>query len=96
MKKQLIVALAVIVSAVSAAYAQSPAPIVVQAMTPESANAPRVVPAVSAVSSDATLKLLQEIKAANAAVLGKQAETLQQLEELEKAADQIKIFSKRG
>ncbi len=76
--------------------AQTPAPIVVQAMTPESASAPRVVPPPAAPTAEATLKLLEEIKAANAAVLSKQTETLQQLDELEKAADQIRIFSKRG
>src|ERR1700681_2579717 len=96
MKKQFTIVLAILISAGLLLHAQSPAPIVVQAMTPESANAPRVAPAVPAVSSDANLKLLQKIKDANAAVLTKQAETLQQLDDLEKAADQIKIFSKRG
>lgn len=76
--------------------AQTPAPIIVQAMTPESATATRVAPAPAAPATDATLKLLEEIKAANAAVLSKQTETLQQLDELQKAADQIRIFSKRG
>ncbi|MGZ4983101.1 MAG: hypothetical protein ACXV9Q_03310 [Chthoniobacterales bacterium] len=51
---------------------------------------------VAPAATDATLKLLQDIKAANAAVLSKQAETLQQLDDLEKAAEQIRIFSKRG
>lgn len=96
MKTQFTIAIAAAILAVSALRAQTPAPIIVQAMTPESANAPRATPPPSAPAADATLKLLEEIKAANAAVLSKQAETLQQLEELEKAADQIRIFSKRG
>jgi hypothetical protein len=94
MKAYLVLALAAVMLATL--RAQSPAPIVVQAMTPESANVARVAPAPTTSTSDATLKLLQEIKAANAAVLSKQVETLQQLDELEKAADQIKIYSKRG
>jgi predicted cobalt transporter CbtA len=81
---------------ITALPAQTPAPIIVQAMTPESANAPRVAPPPAAPAAEGTLKLLEEIKAANAAVLSKQTETLQQLDELEKAADQIRIFSKRG
>ncbi|MDQ6912143.1 MAG: hypothetical protein M3119_00400 [Verrucomicrobiota bacterium] len=88
-----ITALAVTITALPA---QTPAPIVVQAMTPESANPPRAAAQPAAPAPDATLKLLEEIKTANAAVLSKQTETLQQLDELEKAADQIRIFSKRG
>jgi hypothetical protein len=96
MKTQFTAALAILTLAGSALHAQSPTPIVVQAMTPESANKPRVAPAPPVATSDSTLKLLEEIKAANAAILNKQAETLQQLDDLEKAAAQIKIFSKRG
>ena len=89
-------AITTLVVTITALPAQTPAPIIVQAMTPESANAPRVAPPPVAPAGEATLKLLEEIKAANAAVLSKQTETLQQLDELEKAADQIRIFSKRG
>jgi hypothetical protein len=97
MKRQLIAALAISILAGYALQAQSPQPLIVQAITPQSANAPKVAPAPAAATApDATLKLLQEIKAANAAVLGKQTETLQQLDDLEKAAEQIRIFSKRG
>jgi hypothetical protein len=42
------------------------------------------------------LKALQDMKAANDEVLKRQAATLQQLEEIEKAAEQLKIYSKRG
>ena len=40
--------------------------------------------------------MLQETMTANDEMLKKQEATLQQLDELEKAADQLKIFSKRG
>ena len=44
----------------------------------------------------AALKELQELKAANAETLRKQAATLEQLDELEKTADQIRIYARRG
>ena len=40
--------------------------------------------------------MLQEMKAANEETLRKQAATLEELDELAKAADQIRIFSKRS
>jgi hypothetical protein len=43
-----------------------------------------------------TIKLLQAMKTANDEVLKKQEATLQALEELQKAADEIKIFGKRS
>lgn len=46
-------------------------------------------------NAESALKLLQEMKAANEAILAKQTETLLRLEEIEKAAEQIKIYSKR-
>ena len=42
------------------------------------------------------LKALQEMKAANEETLRKQAATLEQLTELEKLADQIRIYTSRG
>jgi len=39
---------------------------------------------------------LTELKAANAALLEKQKATLQRLEQLEKQADQLRIFAKRS
>ena len=56
-------------------------------------------PAPVAASSDAALaiaiKALEQVKAANEATLKKQEAMLQQLDELQKAAEQLKIFSKR-
>ena len=76
--------------------AQSPNPVIVQAATP--AAAPMRAPAapVSSDSLQAVLKELLEIKAANEETLRKQAATLEQLDALEKAAEQVKIFSRRG
>ena len=78
---------------------QSPPQIVVQAVAPATSPAPALAPGpgTEKENSAATLvKLLQEIKAANEETLKKQAATLQQLDEMEKAAEQIKIYSKRG
>ena len=86
-----------------AAKAQSPAPIVIQAasaatVSSEAASAATVsAPAAQDFEALQTaLKSLEEIKAANDETLKKQEATLQQLDELQKAADQVKIFGKRG
>lgn len=82
---------------ISTGLAQSPAPVVVQAVP--TANAPTAVAApgvTAAEGSTAALKALQELKAANDDILTKQAATLLQLDELDKAAEQIKVYSKRG
>ena len=42
------------------------------------------------------IKLLQQIKAANDEVLAKQKAALERLDELQDAADQLRIFAKRG
>ena len=68
------------------AKAQSPAPVVVPALSP----------AVDSVLLPLTIKMLQEMKAANEEMLKKQEAALQKLDELQKAADEVKIFSKRG
>jgi hypothetical protein len=79
------------------ATAQTPAPVIVQAVPapagqPASANQPTD----TAPAGGAALKTLQELKAANAEILTKQAAILQQLDEIQKAAEQIKIYTKRG
>ena len=81
-----------------AAKAQSPAPIVVQAASSNAASAATASPPAAQDSEalQAALKSLQEIKAANEETLKKQEAALQQLDELQKAADQVKIFGKRG
>ena len=79
--------------------AQSPIPVVVPATSPAATlKAPPAAPApaVNADSFLAALKMLQEMKAANEETLRQQAATLEQLDELEKAAEQVKIYTKRN
>ncbi len=91
--KFLILAFAVTaIFSVAQTYSQSPAPIVVQSAT-------SVAPAPAATSDkdmQATIKLLEEMKTANDDAIKKQEATLDALDELQKAAEQVKIFSKRG
>ncbi len=79
----------------SVIHAQSPMPVVVPAATAT------VIPKATAVTTDdgnsaALLKTLQEIKAANEETLQKQAATLSQLDEMEKNAEQLRIFTRRS
>ena len=78
--------------------AQSPMPvIVVPAVTPAIKSAPAApAPSEKSVSLQVALKMLQEIKATNEETLRKQTATLEQLDELEKAADAIRLLSKRS
>ena len=77
--------------------AQSPMPVIVPAMTPAIKSAPAApAPSEKSVSLQAALKMLQEIKATNEETLRKQTATLEQLDELEKAADAIRLLSKRS
>jgi len=81
---------------VSIANAQSPTPIVIPAMTPATTAKSPATPAVAPISTPTTLKALQEIKAANTEILKQQEATLQKLDEIEKAASEIRIYTKRG
>lgn len=79
-------------------YAQTQAPVVVQQVpaatntsAPDAASANQPAPGNAAV-----LKTLQEMKAANDELIRKQTATLQQLDEMEKAAAEMKIYTKRG
>ena len=76
--------------------AQSPMPVIVPAATPAVTLAQAPAAPDSTGSIQAALKMLQEMKAANEETLRKQAATLEQLDALEKAADQVRIFSRRG
>jgi hypothetical protein len=75
-------------------YAQSPTPIVARIGTQTVAVSATAVK--NGDSTQALMKSLHEMKAANEQILKKQQATLETLDELQKAADQIKIFSKRG
>jgi hypothetical protein len=98
-------ALSLLIVALSAAFtfnslcAQSPTPIVVQAATSAPAPAPaaaRTPMATDSGDNEAQARLLRQMKAANDELLKKQEATLQRLDEIEKAAEQLKVFSKRG
>jgi|GEM_PF-4473867 len=79
--KALLVILTVASIAISRVGAQTPAP----------------APAAAATDSlPVAVKQLQEIKVANDELLKKQEAALQRLEELQKAADELKIFGKRS
>ena len=89
---------AVGVFALTTSRAQSPAPIIIQAATPAPAVAAPAAAMAAVAQSDSkvTLQLLQEMQATNAATIKKQEAALESLDALQKAAEEIKIFSKRG
>ena len=81
---------------VSVSSAQSPMPVVVPAMTPATTAQNPVTAAVTTTSTQTALKALQAMKAANDEILKQQAATLEKLDEMEKTAQEIRIYSKRG
>lgn len=80
---------------VSNSIAQTPMPVIVPAMTPATSQSP-AASAVTTAATQTTLKALQAIKAANDEILKQQAATLEKLDEAEKAANEIRINTKRG
>jgi hypothetical protein len=80
-----------------AVLAQSPAPIVMQA-APDVTPAATSPPQNEADDADliAEIELLQDLKAKNAETLKKQQAVLESLDQVQKDADQIRIFAKRG
>jgi hypothetical protein len=99
MMRTKILSLIPVLIAFAAVNAQSPAPVIVQP-----ANAPAATSTSSraagagaeAQSIPGAIKVLEQIKASNAEVLAKQKAALQKLDELQDAADQLRIFAKRG
>ncbi len=98
MRRTLFVFSAVILSVLllPGTRAQTPAPIIIQAATPAPVVAAKPVTAVQETNTQSALQLLEEMKATNAATISKQEAALATLDELQKAAEEIKIFSKRG
>jgi hypothetical protein len=76
--------------------AQSPAPVIVPAVTPATITSQPSAPSANSAPLQEALRMLQEIRAANEETLRKQAATLELLDEMEKAAEQIKVYTKRG
>lgn len=96
MKKYFLLSTFIAISTFTA-NAQSPIPVIVPAMTPAAAEpANPVPPAQNSETLQNAIKMLEAMKAANEEILKKQEATLIQLDDLEKAAEQLKIFSKRG
>ena len=84
------------VSLVSIIDAQSPTPLIVPAMTPATTVKSPATAENAANSTQAVLKALQAMKTANDEILRQQAATLQKLDEIEKAAQEIRIYTKRS
>jgi hypothetical protein len=84
------------VLAFSVAKAQSPTPIVVQAASAGPVTSTSTAQSIAVSLVPDAIKLLETIKADNDEVLAKQKAALEKLDELEEAADQLRIFSKRG
>ena len=92
-----ILSVLIAVFAASVGNAQTPAPIVVQAVSPAATTTrSAVTTGVTTTSDQTTLRALQAIKAANDEMLKQQTATLQKLDEMEKAANDIRIYTKRG
>jgi len=70
--------------------------VVVQPAVPAAAAAPVASPARVAPDSKTVLQLLEQMQATNAATIKKQEATLTALDELQKAAEDLKISSNRG
>ena len=96
MRALLLVCLVATVSLAAISHAQSPMPVVVPAMTPATTTKGPAAPDSAASSTETTLKALQAMKAVNDEILKQQAATLQKLDEIEKAANEIRIYTKRS
>jgi hypothetical protein len=82
-------------TAIALGQAPSPMPIIVPAMTP--ATVVKTPAADNAAgSAQIVLKALLAMKTANEEILKQQAATLQKLDEIEKAAQEIRILTKRN
>jgi len=97
MRFYLIVSFAVIFSALSllSTRGQTSVPTILQAAAPTPAVVAKS-PAAPEIDLKAALQLLQDMQATNAATIKKQEAALAVLDELEQAANELKIFSKRG
>lgn len=93
---RVILFLFVVCVAFGALNAQSPAPIIVQAASAAPAAPKTSAPIATVTSVPEAIKMLEQVKAANEEVLAKQKAALERLDELEQAADQLRIFAKRG
>lgn len=95
MRFKVVTAAVVALISVSALRAQVPAP----AMQPAAPNATSLAPVAGgeqdAAAKAALLQSLQKLKAANNDILKRQLATLQQMDDLAKAAEEMKVFTLR-
>lgn len=96
MKTCLFSVLALGVLALGSVEAQTPAIVPAADSVPASPPAPAPVAPAAASDSKKLLQSLQEMQAMNAATIKKQEAALATLDELQKAVEELKIFSKRG
>ena len=97
MKTSIFSALAALVLALGVLHAQSP--VIVEAADSTAAKSAASAPAAAAPASNDSktmLQSLQNMQTMNEATIKKQEAALATLEELQKAAEELKIFSKRG
>jgi hypothetical protein len=90
------IAASLLIGPVTSVRSQSSQPIVVDAATPAPAALTAAVGSASSESTRDAIKSLQELKAANEEMLKRQQAALEQLDQLEKAAEQLKIFANRS
>jgi hypothetical protein len=87
-----------LIAAAPTITSQSPQPIVVQAAS-ATASTPVPLAASKGASSESiadAIKSLEELKAATEEILKKQQATLEQLDDVQKNAEQLRIFASRG
>ena len=94
--RALILSLLSSVLLVSISFAQTPVPVVVPAVTPATTAKSAATADSAPNSTQAAIKALQALKAANDDILKQQAAALLKLDEMEKAANEIRIYTKRG
>jgi hypothetical protein len=94
--RALILSLLAAVCLASISDAQSPMPVVVPAMTPATVVKGPAAPSNVAGSTQSALNALRAMKSANDEILKQQAATLVKLDEMEKAANEIRIYTKRS
>jgi len=83
--------------ATQVAWAQPRTPLVTvpaSGLPAASVNPAQLAPDSSA--TDAEIRLLEQMKAANEQILSKQKAVLERLDEMDQAADQLKAFAQRG
>ncbi len=81
---------------VCALSAQSNAPVIIPAAGQTAVSNPTTVSVSSIGSGQNLLKMLQEMKTANEETLRKQETELNQLDEIQKVADEIRLYTHRG